>query len=131
MNGLQEKISDTKALKGKTVEDILQTEEFRQNIGAYLHAQRQDRLRTRGYLQRKSHSEGRTFWPNAHVIDRLDYLTGENFADYFAKVVEHRSGLPKSERDYIEQLGLQALNKTIADFIIAEHPELEEEIYKK
>ena len=126
---IQSKISQTKALKDKSVGDILQMPEFRENIAAYLKAQREDRAKTKEYIQTMAKMLNQKIWPKTHVIDRLDYLNPDNFAYYFAKVTDHRSNLPKSERDYIEQLGCQALNKTIADFVIAEFPEYKEEFY--
>lgn len=126
---IQAKISQTKALKDKSVGDILQMPEFRENIAAYLKAQREDRAKAKEYIQTMAKRLNQKIWPKTHVIDRLEYLNPDNFAYYFAKVVEHQSGLPKSERDYIEQLGRQALNKTIADFVVAEFPEYKEEFY--
>lgn len=127
---IKDKISQTKALKDKTVGDILMMPEFRTNIAAYLKAQREDRTKAKEYIVSMAKSLKQRIWPKTHVIDRLGYLTEDNFAYYFAKVIEHQSGLPKSERDYIEQIGMQALNKTIADFVVAEFPELNETIYK-
>lgn len=126
---IQAKISQTKTLKDKTVGEVIMMPEFRENIAAYLKAQREDRAKAKEYIVTMAKRLQQRIWPKTHVIDRLGYLNADNFAYYFAKVLEHQSGLPKSERDYIEQLGRQALNKTIADCVIAEFPELEEEFY--
>lgn len=123
------KIMQTAALKDKTIGDILKTDLFRTNIAAYLKAQREDRAKAKEYIRNMAKQFRNRIWPKAHVIDRLDYLTPDNFASYFAKILEHHSFLPKSEREYIEQIGRQAFNKTIADIAIAERPELENEIY--
>lgn len=123
------KMMQTAALKDKTVGDILNSDLFKTNIAAYLKAQREDRTKAKEYIRSMAKQVKFRIWPKSHVIDRLDYLTPDNFASYFAKVLEHRSSLPKSEREYIEQIGRQAFNKTIADFAIAERPELENEIY--
>lgn len=125
------KIMQTAALKDKSIGDILKSDKFKENIAAYLKAQREDRAKAKEYIRNMAKHARNYIWPKAHVIDRLDYLTPENFATYFAKVLEHRSGLPKSERDYIDQIGRQAFNKTIADIAIAECPELESEIYSQ
>lgn len=119
----------TAALKDKTVGDILKTETFRKNIAAYLKAQREDRAKAKEYIRNMAKHLKNYIWPKSHVIDRLDYLTPDNFVHYFAKVIEKKSLLPKAEREYIDQIGKQAFNKTIADIAIAERPELELEIY--
>lgn len=123
------KIMQTAALKDKTIADILETDVFKKNIAAYLKAQREDRSKAKEYIWKMAKHVRNNIWPKSHVIDRLDYLTPDNFAFYFGRVLEHRSRLPKSERDYIDQIGRQAFNKTIADIAIAERPELELEIY--
>lgn len=123
------KIMQTAALKDKTIADILETDVFKKNIAAYLKAQREDRSKAKEYIRNMAKHVRNYIWPKSHVIDRLDYLTPDNFAFYFGRVLEHRSRLPKSERDYIDQIGRQALNKTIADFVVAEFPEYKEEFY--
>lgn len=120
----------TAALKDKTIGDILKMDLFKQNIGAYLKAQREDRSKAKEYIRNMAKHVRNYIWPKSHIIDRLDYLTPDNFAFYFSKILEKKSVLPASEREYIRQIGLQAFNKTIADIAIAERPELEIEIYQ-
>lgn len=122
---IQKKIKETKALQGKSVEDVLRTPEFAANVGAYLKEQRALRQAVRDTI----HKQNPRARVPAHTVDRMGYLNEDNFAEIWIKLSQRIIKKPKSERDYIDQLGMLAYKKTIADFVIAEFPELKEEFY--
>lgn len=122
---LKSKIADV--LQGKTLQDVLFSEEFENNATAYLNSQRADRKK---YLQQAARAKAKVR-VQKHTIDRVDYLTGGNFAKYYFEVINGISKLSAAERLYIEQLGRQIYNKTIQDWTVAKYPETEGEFYKK
>lgn len=124
---IKEKIKATKALQGKSVEDVLRTPEFAANVAAYLREQRALRQAVRDTIHKQN---PRARIP-AHTVDRMGYLNEYNFAEIWIKISQRIIKKPKSEREYIDQLGMLAYNKTIADFVIAEFPELKDEFYPK
>ena len=67
----------------------------------------------------------------AHPIDRVMDLTVEEFADEYLKILTGISKRPASEREYIAQLGFQAYNLTVIQYVIEEFPELEKELIPK
>lgn len=124
---LKSKIADV--LQGKTLQDVLFSEEFENNATAYLNSQRADRKK---YLQQAARAKKKAkVRVQRHTIDRLDYLTGGNFAKYYFEVINGISKRSAAERLYIEQLGRQIYNKTIQDWTVAKYPETEAEFYKK
>lgn len=124
---LEKKIKQTKALQGKSVEDVLRMPEFAANVGAYLREQRALRQAVKDTIHKKN---PRARVP-AHTIDRVGYLNQYNFAEIWIKISQRVIKKPKAEREYIDQLGMLAYKKTVADFVIAEFPELRDEFYPK
>ena len=124
---LKAKIKETKALQGKSVEDVLRMPEFAVNVGAYLREQRALRQAVKDAIRKKNP----TARVPAHTIDRVGYLNEHNFAEIWIKISQRIIKKPKAEREYIDQLGMLAYKKTIADFVIAEHPELKDQFYPK
>ena len=61
----------------------------------------------------------------AHPIDRVIDLSVDEFAAEFLAVVSGISQRSAAERKYIEQLGRQAYNLTVAQYVVDEFPELE------
>lgn len=120
---LKSKIADV--LQGKTLQDVLFSEEFENNATAYLNSQRADRKK---FISQAVRMKVRA---RRHTIDRVDYLTGGNFARHYFEVINGISHRSAAERLYIEQLGRQIYNKTIQDWTIAKYPETEAEFYKK
>lgn len=120
---LKSKIADV--LQGKALQDVLFSEEFENNAKAYLNSQRADRKKFISQAVRMRQKVQR------HTIDRLDFLTGGNFAKYYFEVINGISKRSAAERLYIEQLGRQIYNKTIHDWTVAKYPETEAEFYKK
>lgn len=112
--------SACKALQGKSVADIIGSEAFAENLGKYVAAQREDyaaalstfRATAKPFQRMPAH-------PITHFLD----CTVEQIRDEFALCVAKQSLRPRSQRQYIEQLGLQAYNVTVANAIVAEFPE--------
>lgn len=123
---LIEKMS--KALEGKNIGDILDSEEWRQNISAYLSSQRND------YKKAKEQAEqlmkrGFKVKSIRHTLENLDFLTSENFGQYYADCLAKSSSLNAASRNYILQLGGQAYNKTVIDLTIKAFPETRDAFY--
>lgn len=128
----RKKIESCKALAGKTVEDVCNMDEFKTNLSAYMEAQRTDREAIRASYQAMRKMGGaKGYKLPAHPIDRVIGMSVDEFADAFKDVVAKRSPRPVAERDYIEQLGLQAYNLTVAKLVTAEFPELHDLFFPK
>lgn len=122
------KISKCKALQGLTVEDVVKSERFRDNLAAYLTAQREDRKAIRSsYAAMRKAGGAKGYKLPAHVIDKFMDCSVEEFANEYLKVLSKMSPRPMRERQYIGQLGQQAYNLTIMQFVIDEFPETAEE----
>lgn len=127
-----EKISRCKALQEATVEDIVKSERFRDNLAAYLTAQREDRKAIRSsYAAMRKAGGAKGYKLPAHVIDKFMDCSVEEFANEYLKVLSKMSPRPMRERQYIGQLGRQAYNLTITQFVIDEFPELADELTPK
>lgn len=132
MSEIQAKIRACKALQGMTVDDVCRTAKFRENLAAYWQAQKDDRKTIR-----KSYEAMRRAWGAkgykvpAHVIDDLAGLDAEQMAGEYIAVLGRISKRPAAERLYIQQIGQQAYNLTVAQFVCDEYPELHEYFYPK
>ena len=125
------KVAKCKALKGKTLEDIINTRAFLKNLTAYLKAQKEDRDNARqNYETIKKLGGVKGMKLPAHPIDNID-LTPERFKQEYLQVFALTNPRPSSERKYIEQLGNQALRKTMADMVCKEFPELTDYYFPK
>lgn len=115
-----EAIKDCKALKGKTISDICEMPEFMTNLTAYIKAQQDERDAARATLAKGMRLP-------AHPIDRVfaRLTTPEMFRDEFMAIIDCVSDMNRAERTYVEQLGQQAYNLTVAQIIVKERPELE------
>lgn len=121
-----------KALQGKTIRDIVTMSRFVENLAAYWTAQKADRDATRKSYQAMLKLGGaKGYKMPAHVIDRLENLTAEDMAVEFAQVIYGGSNRSAAERKYIRQIGQQAYNLTVAQIVVEEFPELEEELLPK
>lgn len=129
---IERKIAEVKALDGKTVQDILVMPEFLHNLGKYLDAQRQDREAIRSSFQ-AMHKLGGAMGMKlpSHPVDKFLDMTPEDFAEEYRKVIGAISDRPAAQRLYIRQLGQQAYNLTIANFVVAEFPELRDYFFEK
>ena len=67
----------------------------------------------------------------AHPVDNFLDMSVDDFAMEYLAVFAGMSKRQKSERDYINQLGQQALNLTIAQIVCEEFPELEPALIPK
>lgn len=119
------KIASCKWLQGKTVADIIATDRFAQNLAAYLTAQKEDRNATRKSFEAMRKAGGAVGYKlPAHPVDKVLEMSVADFAIEYAAVVTGVSEKPLSVRRYIEQLGQQAYNLTIAQIVVEEFPEL-------
>lgn len=115
-----------------TVADLIATVRFRDNLAAYMTAQREDRKATRqAYETMKKLGGAKGFKLPAHTIDRVINMPVEDFAVEYAKIVCGGSAKKSSERAYIRQLGQQAYNLTVAQYVVDEYPELADELIPK
>lgn len=122
----QQKIASCKALQGKTVEELIATDRFRNNLAAYMTAQREDRKQIRAsYEAMRKVGGAKGYKLPAHPIDRVIDLSADDFASEFVAVIAKVSKRLFAERRYIQQLGQQAYNLTVAQYVVEEYPELE------
>lgn len=131
-NELYQKVASCKALQGLTVSDLISTDRFRNNLAAYMTAQREDRKQIRASYEAMHKAGGPTGYKlPAHPIDKVIDLSVDEFSAEFMAIIEKRNTRPFSEREYIRQLGQQAYNLTVAQYVVDEYPELEEELIPK
>lgn len=126
------KIRDCKALQNVTIEDLCKTDRFRDNLAAYMTAQREDRKAIRAsYDAMRKLGGAKGFKIPAHPIDDVISMSVEEFAREYLNVISKCSKRPAAERQYILQLGQQAYNLTVAQIVINEFPELESVLIPK
>ena len=126
------KIERCKALQEMTVADICATVRFRDNLATYMIAQRTDRKAVRAsYEAMRKLGGAKGYKLPAHPIDRVIDLTVEQFAAEYLDVLSKKSERPLAERQYIRQLGQQAYNLTVAQYVVDEYPELADELIPK
>lgn len=127
-----EKMKACKALEGKTVLDVLKMPEFAANLGKYFDAQKAEWHAARKSLeaQRKVAGTNRLRLP-AHTLDKLIGWSNEMLLAEFVKVWQKTSTCSHAVREYVAQLGMQAYNVTVANFVVAEFPELSEFFFPK
>ncbi len=129
---IQAKIRACKALQDMTVEDLCRTDKFADNIAAYWQAQKDDRETIkRSYEAMHKAGGARGYKLPAHVIDDLVGLSAAQLVDEYLLVLSKGSKRPSSERLYIHQLGQQAYNLTVAQYVCDEFPELKEHFFPK
>lgn len=126
------KILNCKALKGKSVADIIATDKFESNLSAYLTAQIEDRKTSRKSFEAMRKAGGaKGLKLPAHPVDRVLDLSVEELAFEYAMILTGKSKRTNAERTYICQLCQQAYNLTIAQIICEEFPELENALIPK
>lgn len=125
-----EAIRNCKALQGQTIADICQTDEFLGILDKYMRVQLEERQAARNAILTPNRLNQRL---PAHVIDKVEKLGLMNsptrFANEWCKIINRESELSAKEREYVRQLGQQAFNLTVANFVIKENPELRSELY--
>lgn len=128
----QNKIRSCKALQGKTIEDVCEMPEFLSNLEKYMQAQREDRKAIQSsYEAMRKLGGAKGYKLPSHPIDRVIDMSVEQFAGAYVDVIMKTSPRPAAERKYIEQLGQQAYNLTVAQIVCEEFPELHDEFFPK
>ena len=128
----RKKVASCKALQEMTVADLCATVRFRDNLASYMTAQRTDRDAIRkSYDAMRKLGGAKGYKLPAHPIDRVIGLTVEQFAAEYLAVLGRTSKRPVAERQYIQQLGQQAYNLTVAQYVVDEYPELADELIPK
>lgn len=128
----QRKIESCKALQNVTIEELCQSDRFRDNLAAYMTAQREDRKAIRAsYDAMRKLGGAKGFKIPAHPIDDVISMSVEEFSREYLNVISKCSKRPAAERQYIQQLGQQAYNLTVAQYVVDEYPELEPELFPK
>ena len=128
----RKKVESCKALQEMTVADLCATVRFRDNLAAYMTAQRTDRDAIRkSYDAMRKLGGAKGYKLPAHPIDRVINMPVEDFAVEYLAVIANASKRPVAERRYIQQLGQQAYNLTVAQYVVDEYPELADELIPK
>ena len=128
----RKKVASCKALQEMTVADLCATVRFRDNLAAYMTAQRTNRDAIRkSYDAMRKLGGAKGYKLPAHPIDRVINMPVEDFAVEYLAVIANASKRPVSERQYIKQLGQQAYNLTVAQYVVDEYPELADELIPK
>lgn len=128
----RKKVASCKALQEMTVADLCATVRFRDNLAAYMTAQRTDRNAIRdSYQAMRKLGGAKGYKLPAHPIDRVINMSVEDFAVEYLAVISHTSKRSVAERQYIQQLGQQAYNLTVAQYVVDEYPELADELIPK
>lgn len=131
-DSVKKKIASCKALQGKTIFDIVTMPRFAENMAAYWTEQKETRKMAIASYQAMHKLGGpKGYKLPAHVIDKLVDLSVEDLAVEYAKVVAGGSTRNSAERKYIRQIGQQAYNLTVAQYVVEEYPELEPELLPK
>lgn len=131
-NETKRKVESCKALREMSVADLIATDRFRDNLATYMTAQRTDRQAIKdSYAAMRKLGGAKGYKLPAHPIDRVIGMPVEDFAVEYAKVVCGRSTRNAAERKYIRQLGQQAYNLTVAQYVVDEYPELADELIPK
>lgn len=129
---IQDKVKSCKALQTMTIGELLATQRFRDNLAAYITAQRTDREQIRkSYEAMRKLGGAKGYKLPSHPIDKCINLTVDQFVEEYKNIVEKHSPRPRSEREYIRQLCAQAYNLTVAQYVVDEFPELADVLIPK
>lgn len=124
---IQEKIKNCKALQGISVDDVIKTQKFIDNLGAYWQAQRTDREAIKkSYEAMRKVGGPKGYKLPSHPIDRLAGYSVTEIAGQYRLIIMGECRLSAAERKYIKQLCTQAYQLTIAQIVCEEYPELKE-----
>jgi len=122
---IADKVRECKALQGKTVVDVIEMAEFKDNLAIYWAQQRESRKQVE-----KNYKMIAKQVP-AHPIAQIMNFSVDDMAFNYIQILMGKSLLPSSTRKYITQLCQQAYHLTIAQIICKEFPELEPELLPK
>lgn len=126
---IQQKVRACKALQDMSVAQLVATDRFLNNLGAYMAAQSEDRKAIRkSYDAMRKLGGTKGYKLPAHAIDRVIDMSVEEFAKEYLAIIGHTSTCSAAEREYIYQLGTQAYELTVAQYVVDEFPELKEEL---
>lgn len=126
------KVRQCKALQDVTIAQLVKTQKFRDNLAAYMTAQKEDRAAIqKSYMAMKKLGGAKGYKLPSHPIDKVINLSVGEFANEYLAIINHVSKRPFAERRYIFQLGNQAYNLTIAQIVVEEFPELADELIPK
>lgn len=126
------KVRQCKALQDVTIAQLVETQKFRDNLAAYMTAQKEDRAAIQKlYMAMKKLGGAKGYKLPSHPIDKVINLSVGEFANEYLAIINHVSKRPFAERRYIFQLGNQAYNLTIAQIVVEEFPELADELIPK
>lgn len=126
------KVRQCKALQDVTIAQLVETQKFRDNLAAYMTAQKEDRAAIqKSYMAMKKLGGVKGYKLPSHPIDKVINLSVGEFANEYLAIINHVSKRPFAERRYIFQLGNQAYNLTIAQIVVEEFPELADELIPK
>lgn len=128
---IQNKVRACKALQGKSVADIVNTERFFYNLKAYFDAQLEDRNATKASFQAMKKAGMMGYKIPSHPIDKVTGMGPEGLRQEYLRILTGKSELPFSQRQYIGQLAGQAYSLTVAQYVIEEFPELEDVLIPK
>ena len=129
---VNEAIRNCKALQGMTVEDVINSERYLNNLAAYIKAQRDDRKAIRASYDAMRKVCGASGYKlPAHPIDKTMDMSTAEFADEYKRIIAKTSALPAAQRAYIFQLGQQAYALTVAQIVSEEYPELRDKLIPK
>lgn len=125
-------IRNCKALQGMTVEDVINSERYLNNLAAYIKAQRDDRKAIRASYDAMRKVGGAPGYKlPAHPIDKTMDMSTPEFAEEYKRIIAKMSILPAAQRAYIYQLGQQAYALTVAQIVSEEYPELRDKLIPK
>ncbi len=126
------KVRQCKALQDVTIAQLVETQKFRNNLAAYMTAQKEDRAAIqKSYMAMKKLGGAKGYKLPSHPIGKVINLSVGEFANEYLAIINHVSKRPFAERRYIFQLGNQAYNLTIAQIVVEEFPELADELIPK
>lgn len=113
----EKKLQQVKYLQGKTVLDLIMTDDYLKMLASFLKQQKE--LRKKVQAVWKGHAP-------AHTVDKFMEYTSEQFRDAYILVLDKTSKLPATQRLYVQQLGGLAYRQLVKNVAIAEFPELKE-----
>lgn len=119
---LQAKIRQTKALQGKSIEDVVRSERFFRVLTTYMKEQKA--TREAADLLAKS----RNLTLNTHPMTELDMEDVDGFREEYLKCISKTSTLRPIVRHYIMQLAGQAYAYTVALIVCEQFPELKSQL---
>lgn len=125
------KIAACKALQGMTVEGVIDTPRFSENMAAYLTEQRTAREAAKKSFAAIKKAGMRGYKLPSHVCDMFINMPVSEFVQLYKAVISRKAQRPFRERQYIQQLGGQAYNLTIAQYVIDEFPETKDYFFPK